>query len=145
MGYFSVVSVCNGKIKKRKKLFWHWIEHVLVDHVAAGIVQPCTLLFLLDHSKEREFHVHAGDMTEHLFEFNLLCVHEECVGDFCRAEFFALATVHTGVRDMGKPDEVEHEIGRKFAGFDICRILGCAILTITDGTGFNARVALDAP
>jgi hypothetical protein len=30
----------SGDTKKKVKLFGHGIEHVLVDHVAAGIVQP---------------------------------------------------------------------------------------------------------
>ena len=126
-------------------LFWYGVEHVVVDHVAAGIMQPCTLLFLLNHGKEREFHVNAGHMAEHLLKFDLLGVHEERVGDFCRTEFFALAAVHAGVRDMGKPDEVEHEIGRELPGCDIGRVLGRAVLAVADRACLDARVALDAP
>ena len=133
------------KQKKEFKLFCNRIEHVLVDHVAAGIMQPCTLLFFLDHGKEREFHVNAGHMTEHLLEFDLLGVHEERVGNLGRAEFLTLAAVHAGVRDMGEPDEVEHEIWRELPGRDIGRVLGGAVLAVADRACLNTRVALDAP
>ena len=108
------------------------IEHVLVNHVAAGVVQASALFLFLDHREQREFHVDAGHMAEHLFEFGLLGVHEESVRDFCRAEFLALATVHAGVRDVGEPDEVEHEVGRELAGSDVGRVLGCAVHAVAD-------------
>ena len=120
------------------------LEHVLVDHIAAGVVQAAAFLLLLDHGEERELHVDAGHMAEHLFEFDLLGMHEEGVRDICRAEFLALAAVHAGVRDVGEPDEVEHEVGRKLPGSDIGRVLGRAVHAVADGTGADARVALDA-
>ena len=86
-----------------------------------------------------------GHMAEHLLEFDLLGVHEECVRDLCRAEFLALAAVHAGVRDVGEPDEVEHEVRREFTGFDIGRVLGRAVHTVADRAGLDTRVALDAP
>ena len=91
-------------------MFGERVEHVLVDHVAAGVVEPGTLGLLLSKGKDREFHVNTRNMAEHLFEFNLLGVHEECIRDLCRAEFLALATVHTGVCNVGEPDQVEHEV-----------------------------------
>lgn len=91
-------------------MFGKWIEDILEDHVAAGVVKTGTLGLLLGKGKDREFHVNTRDVAEHLFEFNLLGVHEERVRDLCRAEFLALATVHTGVGNVGEPDQVEHEV-----------------------------------
>jgi len=119
------------------------LEHVLVNHVAAGIVEPSTLFFLFDIRHKREFHVNTGHVSEHLFEFLLLCMHEECIRDLCRAEFLALAAVHTGVRDVGEADKVEHEVRRDLAGSYIRRVLGGTVNAVADRTGRDTRVALD--
>ena len=68
-------------------MFCYGVEHVLEDHVAAGVVQPCTLFLLLEKRKEREAHVDARHMAKHLLELDLLGVHEECVRDPGRGEF----------------------------------------------------------
>ena len=91
-------------------MFGERVEHVLVDHVTAGVVEPGTLGLLLSKGEDWEFHVNTRNMAEHLFKFNLLGVHEERVRDLCRAEFLALAAVHTGICNMGEPDQVEHEV-----------------------------------
>jgi hypothetical protein len=135
--FFKVLLNYREKKAKKLKLFGNRVEHVLVDHVAAGIVQPCTFLFFLDHCHKREFHTDTGHVTEHLLELDLLGVHEERVGDFCRAEFLALAAVHAGVRDMGEPYEVEHEVGRELPWRDIGRVLCGTIDTIANRAGLN--------
>ncbi len=84
----------NNQQKKRVLVFCHGVEDVLEDHVAAGVAEPGTLFLLLDECKEREAHVHARHMAEHLLELDLLCMHEECVGDLGRTEFLALPAVH---------------------------------------------------
>jgi hypothetical protein len=147
-GKKGVLLLCDfGKkrdiLSGRSPSLLEWLEHVLVDHVAAGIVEPPALLFLFDIRHEREFHGNAGHVAEHLFEFLLLCVHEERVRDLCRAEFLALAAVHAGVRDVSEADEVEHEVRRDLAGSYIRRVLGGTVNAVADRTGRDARVALD--
>jgi hypothetical protein len=39
---------------------------------------------------------------------------------------------------MGKPDEVEHEVGRELSGRHIGRVLGRAVNAVADGTGTDA-------
>jgi hypothetical protein len=92
------------------------VEDILVDHVAAGVVEAAALCLLLDISHGREFHGDAGHMAEHLLKFNLLCMHEQCIRDLSRAEFLTLAAVDAGVCNVGKPDEVEHEVRRELPG-----------------------------
>ena len=120
---------------KKKWLFFYGVEHILVDHVAAGVTQPFAFSFLLDECKEREFHVSARHMAKHLLEFDLLGVHEQRVRDLSRAEFLALAAVDARVRDVGKADEMEHEVRRQLPGGHVRRVLGRAVHAVTDGTG----------
>src|SRR5208283_2223227 len=146
MPWQSRSQVKSIKQEKEKKLFLrHRAEHVLVDHVAAGVSEPGPLFFLFDKRHERQFHVDTRDMAEHLLELDLLCVHEECIWDLCRAEFLALAAVHAGVRNVGKPDQVEHEAWRDLAGFHVDRVLRGAVDTVADRACRDTRVALDAP
>jgi len=68
--------------KEREKLVpLQGLEDILVDHVASGVVKPGALFLLLDIGHEREFHVNTRGVAEHLLEFNLLGVHEECIRD----------------------------------------------------------------
>ena len=125
-------------------MFGERVEHVLVDHVAAGVVKTGTLGLLFSIGKDREFHVNTRNMAEHLFEFNLLGVHEERVRDLCRAEFLALAAVHTGVGNVGEPDQVEHEVRGQLTGSHIRRVLCCAVHTVADRAGLDTGITLDA-
>src|SRR5208337_4126191 len=131
--------------KEKKLVLWHRAVHVLVDNIAAGVSEPGPLVFLSDKRHERQFHVDTRDMAEHLLELDLLGVHEECIWDLCRAEFLALAAVHAGVRNVGEPDQVEHEAWRDLAGFHVDRVLRGAVDTVADRAGRDTRVALDAP
>ena len=74
-GWFSRIE------QSKKKLFLYRFEHVLIDHVAAGVGEPGTFFPLICHRKDREFHADARDVAEHLLEFLLLGVHEERVRD----------------------------------------------------------------
>ena len=125
----------TGKKKEISVPFGQRSEHVLVDHVAAGIMEPGTLDLLLHKCHERKFHVETRDMAEHLFELDLLGVHKHGVRDLCRAEFLALAAVNAGVRDMGEANKVEHEVWRDLAGSYIRRVLGRAVHAVADGAG----------
>ena len=65
------------RVEKKSLVFFKRIEHVLVDHVAAGVVQAFALHFLLCIGEDREFHGDARGVAEHCLEFYLLGVHEE--------------------------------------------------------------------
>ena len=136
--------VASGCEKKSVLFFLKRVEDVLVDHVAAGVVEPSPLLPLLDIRHERKFHGNARHVAEHLLEFLLLGMHEQCVRDLCRAEFLALAAVDTAVGYVGVPDQVEHEGDREFAGRHIRGVLGGAVHTVADRALVDALVALDA-
>ena len=107
-------------------------------------MEPGTLSLLLCKGKEREFHVDTRHMAKHLFELDLLGVHEESVGDFCGADFLALAAVHAGIRNMSVPNKVEHEADGQLAGWDIGRVLGCSVNAVTNWAGLDTPVALYA-
>ena len=124
-------------------MFGERVEHVLVDHVAAGVVEPGTLGLLLSKCEDWEFHVNTRNMAEHLFKFNLLGVHEECIGDLSGADFLALAAVHAGVRDVGIADQVEHEVRGQLTGSHIRRVLCCAVHTVADRAGLDTGITLD--
>ena len=94
-------------------------EHILVDQVAASVMEPAALDLLFCIGHEREFHTDTGDVTEHLLEFDLLGMHEHRIRDFRRTEFLALATVDTGICDVSEADEVEHEVRGYFSGGDV--------------------------
>ncbi len=126
-------------------MFGYRIEHVLVDHVAAGIVQPGTLLGLFNKCHQRQFHVNTRNMPEHLLEFDLLGMHEQGIRDLSRADLLALPAVHARIGDMGKTYHVEHEIDGKIPWRDVCWIFRRAFDTVTDRAGIDAPVALDAP
>ena len=103
-------------------MFGERVEDILVDHVASGVVEPGTFFRFLNICHQWQFHVDTRNMPEHLLKFDLLGMHEKRVGDLSRADLLALAAVHAGVRDVGVPDKVEHEIGRKLTGGHICRV-----------------------
>ena len=140
-----VPGVTNFKKKVWKRLVqFHRVEHVQVDHVAAGVVQAFTLYFFLGVCEDRELHGDTRGVAEHLLEFYLLGVHEERVRDLRRAEFLALAAVHAAGCDVGETDEVEHEVRGDLAWGDVRRVLGRAVDTVADRAGRDVGVALDA-
>lgn len=91
-------------IFKKKDLLSLFSEDVLVDHVRAGCIKSCTLVHLFCECEDWEVHVLSWDVSEHLFELDLLCVHEECVRDFHWTEFLTLTAVDTGVCDVCEAD-----------------------------------------
>jgi len=46
------------------------IKHGLADHVANGVVEPWTFLFLLKIRHKREFHGNTGHVAEYLPKFS---------------------------------------------------------------------------
>src|SRR5208283_4417762 len=73
MPWQSRSQVKSIKQEKEKKLFLrHRAEHVLVDHVAAGVSEPGPLFFLFDKRHERQFHVDTRDMPN-IFSSSTCC------------------------------------------------------------------------
>src|SRR5271157_3267213 len=70
-------------------------------------------------------------------------MHEQRIADLHRAVLLALTAVHTGIRNVGEPDKLEHEIHRQYAWRDQVRFLRAALHTVTDRAVFNACIAFD--
>ena len=51
-------------------------------------------------------------------------MHEECIGDVHGTELFTLTTVDTGVRNVCKSDQMEHETWWELTWSDVPWLLG---------------------
>jgi hypothetical protein len=86
------------------------LEHVLIDHIAAGGAEPAAFCLLLDIRYKREFPVKTGHVTEHLPGLDLPGMHEECIGDLRRTDFHALKSGESSRMIIGNPDRFDMDV-----------------------------------
>ena len=121
----------------RELFFLERVEDILVNHVATGIMKAKRSSFSSTYAMSGSSMLTPGTWPNIFSSWTCWACMKSAFG-ISRADFLALAAVHAGVGDVGEPDQVEHEVDRKFAGRDIGRVLGPAVNTVAD------RAVLDA-